>query len=52
MYVCQECGNVLTPHSDGKNEYGVMQIAETTKKRYGKTLCWDCAVKAKGAKNE
>ena len=47
QYVCQGCGNVLTPHSDGKNEYGVMQIAETTKKRYGKTLCWDCAVKAK-----
>lgn len=47
MYICQECGDVITPHSDGKNEYGVMQIAETTKKRYGKMLCWDCAVEAK-----
>ena len=47
MYICEDCGNVLTPHSDGKNEYGVMQISEMTKKRYGKTLCWDCAVRAK-----
>lgn len=48
-YVCQACGNVLTPHSDGKNEYGVMQISEMTKKRFGKTLCWDCAVNEKRA---
>lgn len=52
MYVCQECGEVIKPHSDGKNEYGVMQIAEMTKKRYGKPLCWDCAIAAKKAKSE
>ncbi len=44
-YICHDCGNKITPHSDGKNEYGVMHIANRTKERYGVQLCWDCACK-------
>jgi len=47
-YICHDCGNVITPHSDGKNEYGVMHIANRTKERYGESLCWDCACKRSG----
>ena len=52
-YKCSHCGQVLTPHIDeGGNEYGITRIAELTKKRCGKVLCWDCAVNAKnGAQN-
>ena len=46
MFVCECCGNVLTPHKDkGGNEYGVRRISEITKEKFGKTLCWDCACK-------
>ncbi len=50
-YVCHDCGEIITPHSDGKNEYGVMHIANLTKERYGVSLCWDCACKRKKAAN-
>ena len=50
-YICHDCGNKITPHSDGKNEYGVMHIANLTKERYGESLCWDCACKRKKAAN-
>ena len=43
MYICSDCGEALRPHED----WGVTRIAETTKKKYGTTLCWDCAVKRK-----
>lgn len=47
-YTCAECGNHLSTHTDkGGNVYGVTQIAESTKRKYGKVLCWDCAVKEK-----
>lgn len=52
MFVCEKCGNVLTPHKGEKgNEYGVRQISEITKKKYGMTLCWDCAC-AEGEKRK
>lgn len=50
-YVCHDCGEIITPHSDGKNEYGVMHIANLTKERYGVQLCWNCACKRKKAAN-
>ena len=43
MYTCAECGEALRPHDD----WGVTRIAESTKKKFGKVLCWDCAVKQK-----
>ena len=45
MYRCADCGEVITPHGS----YGVMRIAENSKQRFGRMLCWDCAGKAKNA---
>lgn len=47
-YTCSACKETLKPHTDERgNEYGVMRIAEITKKKYGEVLCWDCACKRK-----
>lgn len=49
-YVCENCGERLKAVKDkGGNVYGLTQIAESTKKSYGKILCWKCAV-AEGEK--
>ncbi len=46
---CESCGSVILPFvSDGK-KYSVEQIVKSTKKTFGKTLCWDCASKMKNA---
>lgn len=49
-YICENCGERLKAVKDkGGNVYGLTQIAESTKKSYGKILCWKCAV-AEGEK--
>lgn len=45
LIICEECGEVLMPHDDGKNVYSPEKVAEITKKKYKRVLCWDCAVK-------
>lgn len=40
---CEECGSEIKRHGD----YSVNKIVTMTKAKYGKKLCWDCAVKAK-----
>ena len=44
---CEACGNIITPYlSDGK-KYSAEKIISSTSTKFGKPLCWDCAVKAK-----
>lgn len=43
---CEACGNIITPYlSDGK-KYSAEKIISSTSKKFGKPLCWDCAMKA------
>ena len=43
---CECCGNTILPYlSDGK-KYTAEQIIKSTTKKFGKPLCWDCAMKA------
>lgn len=46
---CESCGHEIFPHNNGKTVYTGEQIAEQTKKTYGKALCWKCAKEAKAA---
>jgi hypothetical protein len=46
---CENCGHEIFPHNNGKQAFTGQQIAEQTKKTYGKALCWKCAQEAKAA---
>lgn len=48
--VCEVCGNEIMPHNNGKQAFTGQQIAENTRRTYGKALCWNCAKEA--ARNE
>lgn len=48
---CERCGMEIMPHNNGKQAFTGKQIAEQTKKTYGKALCWKCAQDAKAAGN-
>jgi len=41
--ICADCGKQITDHG----KYKAMSIAESSKGAYGRTLCWECAEKAK-----
>lgn len=43
--VCADCGKKITDHG----KYSASSIAESSRGTYGRTLCWDCAQKAKDA---
>ena len=43
---CEDCAGTITEYGGYKPE----QIALSTKGKYGKSLCWECAAKAKAAK--
>lgn len=43
---CEDCSGTITEYGGYKPE----QIALSTKGKYGKSLCWECAAKAKAAK--
>ena len=53
-FVCEECGGWMKPvlNADGTVKASLREIAEKTKKTYGKTLCIACARKAKDAMKE
>ena len=42
---CEDCAGTITEYGGYKPE----QIALSTKGKYGKSLCWECAAKAKAA---
>lgn len=44
---CTECGQTI----QARGNYSAEQIAENTRKKYGKPICWDCAVKQRGNEN-
>lgn len=45
---CDNCGKEITPARNGKGEIvSVLKIAEETNKRFGKTLCAECAKQEK-----
>lgn len=43
--ICDECKKPIERHGD----YSVNKIVLMTQSKYGRKLCWDCAVKAKEA---
>lgn len=45
---CEDCGNVITPWitKDGKTKMSVREVAQNSKKNFGRTLCLDCIRKA------
>ena len=44
---CEECGQKIERHG----EYSTNKIVTMTKAKYGKALCWECALKFKEAGN-
>lgn len=44
---CEACGNDIVAVKSGGKVYSANQIAEMSKKSYGKALCWACAAKMK-----
>lgn len=40
---CEECGQAITRHGD----YSVNKIVMMSEAKYGRKLCWDCAMKMK-----
>ena len=48
---CECCGKEIFPHNNGKQSFTGRQIADQTKKTYGKAMCWKCAQEAKAAGN-
>ena len=45
---CEECGNEIVAHG----KYSAEKIIAGSQKTYGKTLCFDCSMKAKGNKSD
>lgn len=48
--LCEDCGKtvcgVTLPNG---TEYSAQHIAETSQQKYGRCLCWNCSLKAKGS---
>ena len=44
---CEACGNDIAAVKSGGKVYSANQIADMSKKSYGKALCWACAAKMK-----
>lgn len=47
-FLCADCGLEITGHGTRP----AIEVAEGTRSKYGVTLCWDCAMKRKGASDE
>ena len=45
---CEECGQKI----ERKGDYSTNKIVTMTKAKYGKALCWECALKFKEVGNE
>lgn len=45
---CEACGSDIISVKSGGKVYTANQIADMSKKSYGKALCWACAAKMKG----
>lgn len=43
---CEVCGKEIMPHNNGKQAFTGQQIAENTRRTYGKAMCWACAKEA------
>ena len=48
--LCEDCGQVIMPHTYNGKTISPVDIANNTYDTYGRSLCWDCATKAKLAK--
>lgn len=44
---CDDCGSLIERHGD----YSVNKIVMMTEAKYGRRLCWNCALKAKEAES-
>lgn len=49
-HVCESCGATITATKSGNKMFSPAEIATSTKKTYGKALCWACASKMKEEK--
>lgn len=43
MPKCSDCGNDI----NGQGKYTALEVANNTARKYGRSLCWECAQKAK-----
>lgn len=43
---CESCGNTIMPVMHDGRKFSSEQIIRSSKKKFGKALCWDCAMKA------
>ena len=43
---CESCGNTIMPQLYDGKKWSAEAIIRSSKKKYGRALCWDCAMKA------
>lgn len=43
---CADCKGEITQIVEGGTQFTALQVAEKTRKRFGRCLCWNCASKA------
>lgn len=44
--ICADCGGEITQVVEGGSQFSARAVAEKTRKRFGRCLCWNCASKA------
>ena len=44
--ICADCGKVIVPVLSEGKKWSADKIITSTKKKFGRPLCWDCAMKA------
>lgn len=44
--VCESCGGEITQVMENGTQFSARAVAEKTRKRFGRCLCWECASKA------
>ena len=45
-FVCADCKGEITQVMEGGMQFTALQVAEKTRKKFGRCLCWNCASKA------
>lgn len=46
--LCADCNKII----DARGNFSAQEVAEKTRRSYGRCLCWDCAIKARAEKEQ
>ncbi len=48
LILCADCNKII----DARGNFSASEVAEKTRRSYGRCLCWDCAIKARAEKEK